>query len=57
LDTQRILRQHVKILELDFKGKIKNTSVIGKHRDTLDDYAKRVIEIAANLLSDKAGSP
>jgi len=57
LDTQRILRQHVKIMELDFKGKIKNTSVIGKHRDTLDDSAKRVIEIAANLLSDKTSAP
>jgi len=56
LDTQRILRQHIKILELDNEGKIKNTSVIGKHRDTLDDYAKRVIEIAANLLSDKTSA-
>jgi hypothetical protein len=57
LEAQRILRQHVKVLDLDFKGKIKNASAIGKHRDTLDNSAKRIIEIAVSLLSNKISSP
>jgi hypothetical protein len=57
LDTQRILRQHGKIMGLDFKSKIKNASALGKHRDTLDDSAKLIIEIAVSLLSNKTSSP
>jgi hypothetical protein len=54
LNTQRILRQHVKIMGLDFMGKIKNASVLGKHRDTLDSSAKQIIEIAVSLLFNKS---
>jgi len=56
VDTQRILRQHVKIIALDFKGKIKNPYAQGKHRNTLDNSAKLIIDIAVNLMSTKTKS-
>ena len=44
------IRQHCKAMDLDRDNKMKDGAAIGRHRKKLDDTAKKVIELATELL-------
>jgi hypothetical protein len=48
--TRTLVRQQSKILSLAASRKIKNNAAIGKHREKVDNAAKKVIELAVKLL-------
>jgi hypothetical protein len=49
-DTRTLIRRQVKLLSLASDKKLKNRAAVGKHRNKVDDKAKKVIELAVRLL-------
>ena len=54
--TNRLINQHIRILDLEYSGKIKKGAAVGRHRKRLDDMARLLIERCVELLNNNSES-
>jgi len=49
-NARTLVRQQAKLLSLASARKLKDNAAVGRHREKVDDNAKKVIELAIKLL-------